>query len=67
MPKIPFPKYVNVALETFKGDTVGSNGKAKLLTKIVPNCKMLHVTFGFFLCCNISVLASFGVGSGVLK
>ena len=36
-----------------RGDPVGSNRKAKWLTQIVASCNMLHVTFGFFLCCNL--------------
>ena len=35
----------------------------ELLTQINVNCNMLHITFGFFLCCNILVSASFVVGN----
>lgn len=49
-----------------RGDPVGSNMKEKLLTQTNVNCNMFHITFGFFLCCNILVLASYGVGNHFL-
>ena len=78
---VTFHEYVNGVLETsfcsqitlgqnghsfVKGDPVGSNMKEKLLTQINLNCNMFHITFGFFLCCNIIVSASFGVGNHFL-
>ena len=49
-----------------RGDPVGSNMKAKWLTQIVASFNTSHVTFWFFLCCNILVSASYGVGNHFL-
>ena len=49
-----------------RGDPVGSKMKAKFMTQINVDCGMFHKTFEFFLCCNILVLASFGVGNHFL-
>ena len=49
-----------------RGDPVGSNRKAKWLAQIVASFNTLHITFGVFLCCNILVSASYGVGNHFL-
>ena len=49
-----------------RGDPVGSKMKAKFMTQINVHYNMFHITFEFFLCCNILVSASFGVGNHFL-
>ena len=49
-----------------RGDPVGSKMKAKFMTQINVDCGMFHITFEFFLCCNILVLASYGAGNHFL-